>query len=79
MEDTRYKKVSSNLGGEPEEKECLNSTKHILDGVFTFKEIILGGLVISFGMTWGGACLFFGWQCGRLVYYAVRSLVTLVT
>jgi len=63
------------------EQRHANSTNHILgtDGIFTIKEIVFGGVVISFGMTWGGACLFFGWQCGRLVYYAVRSLITLIT
>ena len=57
-----------------------HSTEHLLenDGIFTVKEMILGGAVLSFGMTWGGACLFIGWQFGRLVYYAVRSLISLV-
>ena len=57
-----------------------HSTEHLLekDGFFTYKEMIFGGAVLSFGMTWGGACLFAGWQFGRLVYYAVRSLITLI-
>ena len=56
------------------------STNHILgsDGIFTVKEMIVGGMVISFGMTWCGACLFCGWQFGRLIYYSVRSLLTLI-
>jgi hypothetical protein len=61
------------------ERQHHNSTRHILgDGIFTVKEVIFGGMVISFGMTWGGACLFAGWQFGRLVYYSVRSLITLL-
>jgi len=57
-----------------------HSTEHLLekDGIFTYKEMILGGVVISFGLCWGGSCLFIGWQFGRLVYYAVRSLITLI-
>jgi len=57
-----------------------HSTEHLLsnDGIFTVKEMIVGGIVLSFGMTWGGACLFCGWQFGRLIYYSVRSLITLI-
>ena len=57
-----------------------NSTDHLLDndGFFTLKEMVVGGMILSFGMTWGGACLFCGWQFGRLIYYSVRSLLTLI-
>ena len=57
-----------------------HSTEHLLenDGIFTVKEMILGGAVLSLGCSWCGACLFAGWQFGRLVYYAVRSMITLI-
>ena len=78
---------SGNLAGEAmsdglpkREPHHNNSTNHVLgsDGFFTVKEVICGGMVISFGMTWGGACLFCGCQFGRLIYYSVRSLLTLI-
>ena len=76
---------SGNLAGEAMNDELpkrlkQNSTDHLLDndGFFTLKEMVVGGMILSFGMTWGGACLFCGWQFGRLIYYSVRSLITLI-
>ena len=79
---------SGNLAGEAMEQGLpkredyhRNSVEHIIgtDGIFTVKELIVGGLVISFGMSWCGACLFCGWQFGQLIYYSVKSLITLIT
>ena len=78
---------SGNLAGESMEQGLpkredyhRNSVDHIIgtDGIFTVKEIIVGGLLVSLGFTWCGSCLFFGWNFGKLVFLGVRSLITMI-